>query len=193
MLARSQANGAVGPAGTYDFRKTSFPSIVLAHDRGVPFVVGAPGAIYDTKAPYTLVLLPQDSPVRTGRDANGLTFSVSALGDLGHFALRAWVDRNGGDSRSLHIVELPFPAVPAAVEEGRSAGGVISEPTISRAQAMGKFRFIRHADAIATRFYVTVWFATREYAGASRDRAHLLAGDGAGAPTRTPTTTRLPR
>lgn len=163
-----QANGAVGPAavaaGTYDFGKTSFPSIVEAHDRGVPFVVVAPGAIYDTKAPYTLVLVPLDSPIRTGRDANGLTFSVSALGDLGDFALRAWVDHNGGDSHSLHVVELPFPAVPAAVEEGRIAGGVVSEPTISRAQATGKFRFIRHADAIATRFYVTVWFATRDYA-----------------------------
>ncbi len=166
QVDRQNSGAAVAAAvasGTYDFGKSSLPSLIEAHERGVPFVLVAPAALYDPRAPYAAVLIGRDSPIRTGKDANGLTFSVAALSDLGHVALQAWVDRNGGDSKSVHFVEIPFSAVAPAVDQGRVAGGEVSEPTMAAALATGKFRIINTGLAIAPSFYITAWFTTRDY------------------------------
>jgi NitT/TauT family transport system substrate-binding protein len=163
---RQNSGAAVAAAvasGTYAFGKSSLPSLIEAHERGIPFVLVAPGALYDVRAPYSAVLIPKDSPVRSGKDANGMTFAVAALSDLGHVALQAWVDRTGGDSKSLHYVEIPFAAVAPAVEQGRVAGGEVSEPTLAAALATGKFRALNTGVAIAPSFYITAWFTTRDF------------------------------
>lgn len=166
VVDRQNSGAAVAAAvasGSYDFGKSSLPSLIEAHERGVPFVLVAPAAVYDPRAPYAAILIGKDSPIRTGKDANGLTFAVAALSDLGHVALQAWVDQNGGDSKSLHYVEIPFPAVAPAVDQGRVAGGEVSEPTMASALATGKFRTINTGSAIAPSFYITAWFTTKEY------------------------------
>jgi NitT/TauT family transport system substrate-binding protein len=166
-IERQNNGAAIASAvagGAFEFGKSSLPSLIQAHDRGVPFVSVAPGAIYDTKAPYAVTLLPKDSPVRSGKDAANLTFSAASLSDLGHLAMRAWVDKHGGDSTTVKFVEIPFTAVAAAVQQGRVAGGELSEPTLDSAMATGNFRFLKTGDAIASSFYITVWFTTKEYA-----------------------------
>jgi NitT/TauT family transport system substrate-binding protein len=178
QIDRQNSGAAVAAAvasGAYAFGKSSLPSLIEAHERGVPFVLVAPGALYDPRAPYAAVLVGKDSPIRTGRDANGLTFSVAALSDLGHVALQAWVDKDGGDSKSLHFVEIPFSAVAVAVEQGRIAGGELSEPTMASALATGKFRILNTGISIAPSYYITAWFTTSEYSAKHPDVVRSFA------------------
>ena len=47
----------------------------------------------------------------------GKTLAVNGLGTIPHVGARAWVDQNGGNSKTLHFFELPAAAVEAGVIE----------------------------------------------------------------------------
>jgi NitT/TauT family transport system substrate-binding protein len=56
--------------------------------------------------------------------------------------IASWVDANGGDSSTLHFIELPVSSVFAALEQGRIDAGAAFEPQLSQAVAAGKARFL---------------------------------------------------
>jgi NitT/TauT family transport system substrate-binding protein len=150
-------------AGTFDIGKSSITGLFTAHDRGIPFVMIAPAVVYDGATPYAGLIVRADSPVKRGKDLVGAVVGVAALGDLGAVATQVWVDKDGGDPTAMHFVELPFSAVPAAVDEGRIAAGEMSMPTLAVALATGKYRLVPTYSAISTSFINTVWFTTADY------------------------------
>jgi NitT/TauT family transport system substrate-binding protein len=150
-------------AGTFDIGKSSITGLFTAHDRGIPFVMIAPAVVYDGAAPYAGLIVRADSPVKRGKDLAGAVVGVAALGDLGAVATQVWVDKDGGDASTIRFVELPFSAVPAAVDEGRIGAGEMSMPTLAVALATGKYRLVPTYSAISTSFINTVWFTTADY------------------------------
>jgi ABC-type nitrate/sulfonate/bicarbonate transport system substrate-binding protein len=166
-IERQSSGAAVAAAvasGAYDIGKSSITSLFDAHQRGIPFLMIAPSVVYDSAAPYAGLIVRKDAGMRTGKDANNGVVAVAALSDIGRLAMQAWVDQNGGDPATLRFVEIPFPAVPAAVDEGRVIAGEMSMPTMAAALATGKFRLIPAYDAIATSYLNTAWFTTADYA-----------------------------
>jgi NitT/TauT family transport system substrate-binding protein len=167
LLERQSSGAAVAAAvasGAYDIGKSSITSLFDAHDRGIPFVMIAPGVVYDSAAPYAGLIVRKDTGLRTGKDTNNGVVAVAALSDIGRLAMQAWVDKSGGDPATLRFVEIPFPAVPAAVDQGRVIAGEMSMPTMAEALATGRFRLIPAYDAIATSYLNTAWFTTVDYA-----------------------------
>jgi len=133
-VAAAVAGGAV-PIG-----KASLLSIILAHTRGVPFTIIAPCAVADASGDYTGLLVLKDGPIHTARDLNGKTVSVPALNDMQSLALHAWIDVNGGDSKTVSFIEAPVTAAGAAIDANRIAAGVITNPSLAKSLATGKYR-----------------------------------------------------
>ena len=59
---------------------------------------------------------------------------------------------------------MPFALMGPALERGTVAGAVISEPSLSAAKAAGAHVFAKTYDAIATRFLISGWFTTTDFA-----------------------------
>jgi NitT/TauT family transport system substrate-binding protein len=90
--------------------------------------------------------------------------------------MRAWIDQHGGDSQSVRVIEVPYPALIAAVDEGRIAMATMIQPILSAALASGKVRmFAKTYDAIAPRFYITTWMTRTSFASDSPEVCRRFA------------------
>jgi NitT/TauT family transport system substrate-binding protein len=164
------AAAAAVAGGAAQIGISSLMNLLEAHERGVPFILVAPGSVITTDDGYSQFIVLKDAPIRTARDLNGKTIAVPALRDLQSAAIMNWMDRNGGDPNSVRFVELPVSAAAVAVEEGRVDGANVNTPTLTRALDRGKVRVLAQIfNAIGPRFLNTAWFATTDYVNANRD------------------------
>jgi NitT/TauT family transport system substrate-binding protein len=141
-----------------------------------------PAALYDSAHPVTVMLAPKARPVHSGADLNGKTISVPAPNDLGEIATRNWVDRHGGDSKSVHYVtDVGFTEVAAALNSGRVDAAEMSEPLTTEIMPSVSFAAATFDD-IAPRFVIGVFLARNAWlhahpAAARRFVAAMTAGD----------------
>ena len=171
-IEKSTSGVAIAAAvvsGSYDIGKSSITPIFDAHEKGIPFVLIAPSAIYESKTPYSGLLSAASAPIGTGKDLAGKIVGVNSLGDIGQVAINAWVDKTGGDPAALKYVEIPMPATPAALDQGRVQAGEMVFPPLARAMATGKYKFVPVFSAIAPTFLFSVWFTTKDYAAKHPD------------------------
>lgn len=159
---RSGTAIAAGVAGgAYQIGKSSIVPLIIAHAKGIPFVLVAPGGLYRSAAPHIGLLVAASSPIRTAAQLNGKTLGVSALDDLYTLGIKDWMDQNGGNSTTLKIVELPLSAVDGALLSGRIDAGGSAMPQMQQALDSGKERVLAYMfDAIAPEFMYTAWFST---------------------------------
>jgi NitT/TauT family transport system substrate-binding protein len=164
----AMASAVVG--GGLNIGGTSVMGLIAAHLKGVPFQIIAPATVYvSAKAPEKLVVR-KDSPIHTAADLNGKTIGSPSLSDLYAISTYAWVDQNGGDSKSLHEIEVPSAAAPAMLDAGRIDAAVLPEPLLSQTVNAGTTRVIgKPYDAIGLHFLVAGFFAMADFINANRD------------------------
>lgn len=145
-----------------------------AHLRGIPFVIFAPGAFYDTKAPTSVGVVAPNSPYKRPRDLAGTTVGGLSVGGLDQLALWAWVDHDGGDVSTLKFVELSDAIMAEALAQGRVSCCSMGEPQLSAAG--DRIRVLGKAwDAIAPVFMQTAWFTTADWLAKNKDTAKRLS------------------
>jgi NitT/TauT family transport system substrate-binding protein len=141
--------------------KSNLLSLMGARSHGIPLQLVAPGELWLSDKPISAMIVVKDGPIATAKDLNGKTLPAGGLHDLLETASRAWVDANGGDSKTLHFIEMSSSIAPQALIDGRVAAATLSTPYLGTALASGKFRILgRPEDAIAKRFMITGWFAS---------------------------------
>ena len=163
------ADAAAVAAGSLDIVQSSLPSIASAHERNIPFVLVAPGAVYTSKAPTSALVVSKSSPIKTAKDLIGKTIANNALKNIGEIAADAWLDAGGADVASVRIIELPLPAMASALEQGRIDAAILVEPSLGEALA-GNARVLAYAySSIASTFLLSAYFATPTWAKANSD------------------------
>lgn len=167
VLQKASSGSAVAAAvagGAVNIGKSSLVSLLAGRSKGFPYVLVAPAGIYSGDDPTSGIIVATTSTLKTGKDCNGKIMGVGALGDLTALGAMAWVDANGGDSKTLRYVELPASAIAAAVEAGRIDAGTMPNPQFGLALMSGKVRLLANANtAIAHRFLQAAYFATTDY------------------------------
>ena len=88
-----------------------------------------------------------------------------------------WVDKNGGDSKTLKFIEMSGAGRARARSKRAASTAPISTRRRSRARLEGgKVRVLAQVfDAIAPRFANTGWFTTEDYASKNRDVVEKFA------------------
>lgn len=155
-------NGVVISAGILsggtDIGEVNVLSLISAHARHVPLSIVAPGALCTTEMSLGHMMVLQGSPIRTAADLNNKTVAVNSLKGIGWIAAANWMDHNGGDSRSVHFIEMAFSLMPPALQEGRIEAALIQEPTLTRTARAGGVRSIGEPYAsIAPRWLLSAW------------------------------------
>jgi NitT/TauT family transport system substrate-binding protein len=176
LLANSGGIPAGLASGAYSIVGLPVTLVALAREKGIPMVMIAPLSLYVSTTPDHAIVVPKNSPFRKASDLNGKTIAVRDLGNMSYLAARAWMDKNGGDSKSVHWYELPDTLDAAALQAGRLDAASISEPALDAALQGGDIRVLAPVfDAIAPRFLVSGCVTTDAFAKAHPDLIRTYA------------------
>lgn len=170
-----EALNAALAAGSLDVITGTVVPVAQAYTHGIDLRVIAPGLIYDRgQGQSVVVVVAANSAVTKAADLNGKTVAVNGLGDLTHLALLAWLGTNGADLKSVKLLEVPFPAVGPALDQGRIDAALLVEPFTTALK--GKVRVIGDTMAvIGPRFIGTVWVSNLAWLGQNREAARRFA------------------
>lgn len=161
-IAAAVASSAV------DFGYSDMVALAKAHTRGVEFLAVAPAAIWSPSAKLGAIVVAKTSAIRGAKDLGGKILAVPGLGTLAEYGPRAWIDKNGGNAASVRFIEMPYSAMPAALQAGRVDAAYVSEPYLTIAG--DSTRLLGYAfDAVAPTFVQTGYFTSPQYAKAHPD------------------------
>lgn len=157
VLAQAVAGGAL------DIGVSNVATIGAASLRGLPFRFIAPAAVVKPGTPPTdVVMVRKDSGIGPGPSINGKSIAINGLKDLQEIEARGWVDKFGGDSRTIKFIEVPFPAMGGALQEKRVDVIFPTEPFSTADASFGKV--IGDAfDGVGPRFMLLGWFASEHW------------------------------
>jgi ABC-type nitrate/sulfonate/bicarbonate transport system substrate-binding protein len=157
-------------AGDVTIAGMTIPGLALAHEKGLPLVIVAPSAIYSSAAPTAGIFVLKDSPYKKASDLNGKTLTTLDISNMGYYGAKAWIDRNGGDSKSIKWFEMPESAALAAMQAGRVDAAEVSEPSLDIAIHGPDARLLAPCyDAIGDRFLISAFFTSAGFAKAHPD------------------------
>jgi NitT/TauT family transport system substrate-binding protein len=157
------AIAAAVASGALDLGLSDLMSVINAHSRGLPFVYAAPGLLTTLKAPTVGILIPANSAIKDARDLNGKTVAVSALKNIAQITASAWIDANGGDSKSVKFVEVPFPQLVPALATGRIDASLANEPWMTLAADGGNRLVFMEKGALSPAFLLSGWVTTKDW------------------------------
>ena len=169
-LQNGAAVAAAVAGGSIDMGKGSTLTEVLAHAKGLPFVVTWNLDNYSSTAPNVAMLVRNDSPLKSVKDLAGKTIGVIGLQDLNTLTIYALLDQNGVDPATVKFIEVPNSASIAALEQGRIDATVALEPTYTTAMSTNEFRVLAYPwTALAKKFSDAVLFSTTDWVAAHKD------------------------
>lgn len=152
-------------AGTYEIGKGSAIGVFNAYLHGLPIRIIGNGPMWDERTPFSMMIVATDSPAKDGSFFNGKTLCTAALRDLNELAMCAWIDQNGGDSKSINWVEAPNSAAGVGVADHRFAATMLQEPQLSSALEAGTVRAFAPAyNGIAPHFSTALYFVQADWA-----------------------------
>jgi NitT/TauT family transport system substrate-binding protein len=140
---------------------------------GAPFTFLAGGGMYSTHSPITALCVLRSGPIRKPKDLLGKTIAVVTTGDLTQIGLSAWLDKNAIDPAKVHLIQIPFSEMNAALQNGLADSAVITEPWLSQALHGGNARaFAKLYDAVAPEFLIGIWFTSTQWYAKNQTAAH---------------------
>ncbi len=142
-------------------------SLAVAHSKGIPVVLIAPGASW-TSASETSVGIVAGPAVQSLKDLVGGTIAVPSLQDLLTVSTKGFLDKNGVDSASVHFTEMPPASMPAALQAQRVTAVAVYDPFRSQSISQGGHMIGSPYSSIAPSFLVTAFFAYRPWVDAHR-------------------------
>ena len=137
-----QGGAAIVPgvvSGQFQFGFSNVTSLIIARSKGVPLKIVAAGnsSTGEAGTDFSEVLVKTDSPIQSAKDLAGKTVAINTLKNIGDTTIRQSIKKAGGDPTAVKFVELPFPDMPAALQEGRVDAVWVVEPFVTIAKDQG--------------------------------------------------------
>ena len=141
-------------------------SFMVAHDKGLPIQVLCGSDVNGLAKPTVgMLCVTPSSPIKTAKDLADKTIGVSSLSNTNVYAVKAWIDKSGGDAKLSKYVEIPISEMAQAVESGHidagSVDGSVYAPEAARLRMIANTYI-----AIAPNFVAGVWFASTAWIAA---------------------------
>jgi NitT/TauT family transport system substrate-binding protein len=155
-------------SNSIDIGGSNIISLAAAYKRGLPVTIIGAGGMHVTGSLATQLMVKKDSPIHTAADLSGKVIGCTGLADVGQFGPELWIDKNGGKASTVKFIEVPFPQLPSALEQGRVDAAWLAEPFVHAAEPFSR-TLATCFDAVAPRWMLGAWFTTPAYASAHRD------------------------
>lgn len=117
-------------SGEYDLGYLNAPAVLAARGNGVPVksVMTTSNNSGDAADFPIQIVVPTDSPVEGPEDLAGLRIATDTLFQLPDLGARGALLDAGVDPSELEIIEINFPDMGTAMEQGRVDAAIMSEP-----------------------------------------------------------------
>ena len=162
--------------GAADIGQSNAVSVAQAHERGIPVVIIAGANRYLVQADESGLVTAVDSPIHSAQDLNGKTVAISGIRGIQELGLRNWMDKNGGDSKTVKLLDMPFTAMTASIAQHRVDAALVTQPELQAALDTKQFRLVADVyAAIAKDFLLGGWIATTPFVQAHPDLAAAFA------------------
>jgi NitT/TauT family transport system substrate-binding protein len=171
-------NGAATVAaivgGSLDVGIANVATLAAARARGVNARFIAPAAVSTPTQQTDLLMVAISSPITKAADLNGKTIATTALKSLQQVTGSAWVDKNGGDSKTVKWVEIPFPQMAGALDAQRVDAAMISEPFVTLSRKTSR-SLASTLQSIGPRYLLLGWCAADDWLVANPETARKFA------------------
>lgn len=176
-MPNTPAIAAAVASGALEAGYVTIDSIATIHQQHIPLVVIAPAAeyLYPAGARTIGVIVTPNSPIHQPKDLEGKVVALPAVHSLGSTAISTWMDANGANSTLVKYVEIPFPAMTAALDAGRIDAAFEVEPFFS-ASAKHERVLTDAYSSISKHFLLSVWVAQTGWAKDHPDLVRRFAG-----------------
>lgn len=150
-------------------------AIVLANafNRGLPMAAIAGGGLFETRNPTSALCVAKTGNATTAKNLEGQTVAVGTLVSLTSIAIKMWLQRGGANVADVRFVEMPFSAMPQALERGTVAAAYVIEPQLSQDAETLRVVAIPYG-AIAPSFPISLLVSTRGWVAQNPDLARGL-------------------
>jgi NitT/TauT family transport system substrate-binding protein len=162
-------------SGSLQVGASNIASLANARENGLLVKVFAPAGMASPKTMTDVLMVRPDSPIKTIADLNGKTVAINATKTMQDAAFRLWIDKHGGDSTTIKLIEIPFPSMLAALDSGRVDAAIPSEPFTSEGLATNRVLGGVYG-SMPGPILVFGFFATDAWLGANPDLAVKFAG-----------------
>ena len=172
-----QSGPVIAPAvigGTLDVGAANIASIAAARERGLNLKFFAPASQAVPATATDVIMVKNGSPITNAADLNGKTVAIVAMKTMQHAAFLLWVDKHGGDSKTVKLIEIPFPEMIGALDSGRVDAAIPSEPFTSQGRDANKIIGGVYGSMPST-ILVFGFFATDAWLAAHPDQATKFA------------------
>jgi NitT/TauT family transport system substrate-binding protein len=161
-------------AGALDIAITDPTVICTAHLRGVSFKIIAPAGIATPDTHTDPIMVAADSAIMKASDLNGKTIGIVGIKGLQQITAMSWVDKHGGDSKTLKFAELGFPEMTPSLKQGRVDAVLLTEPFVSAAKGIAR-PLGNVLDGVANRFLFLGFFTSETWLATHADVAERFA------------------
>jgi NitT/TauT family transport system substrate-binding protein len=150
--------------GQIQFAANDPVGVITAISKNVPVEFVAAAGYPSTNPAQDITGLMVKPSIRSAAGLDGKTVAVNALGGNLELAAKAAIDKAGGDSGSIKFVVMSLPTMNAAVESGKVAGAVDSEPFIASGKASGLSDLLSVASTAEPGVPTVVYMTSKSYA-----------------------------
>jgi NitT/TauT family transport system substrate-binding protein len=147
-----------------------------AFARGSPVRVLAAGQLFRVEDSKSFALVVRaDAPYHAAKDLNGKKIGAASPVSIVGIGPKAWIDRNGGDSSTVEVVQVPFGTVEQALETGRVDAVSATLSDLAAVKNI-EIRVLGYpTDAIGPPFIGSAWYAHTAWISANRELARRCA------------------
>jgi NitT/TauT family transport system substrate-binding protein len=170
--------------GQIQFAANDPVGVITAISENVPVVFVAAAGYPSTDPSKDITGLMVKPSIKSAADLDGKTIAVNALGGNLELAAKAAIDKAGGNSSSMKFVVMSLQTMDAAVESGKVAGAVESEPFITSGKSSGLSDLLSVASTAEPGVPTVVYMTSKSFASSHPDEvtkfiASLNAADSA--------------
>jgi len=135
MVAGGSAALPAMVAGDLQFSSSNWTTVLQAAGQGLPVQM-----VWEMTGPkdgVNGIMVKGDSPAQTAADLRGQRVAVNTLAGLVELQVRECMAAAGLQEGDFELVEIPFPDMPAAIQQGNVGGAFIGEPFVTLAEDQG--------------------------------------------------------
>ncbi|MBB3084341.1 ABC transporter substrate-binding protein [Geodermatophilus sabuli] len=135
MVAGGSAALPAMVAGDLQFSSSNWTTVLQAASQGLPAQM-----VWEMTGPkegVNGIMVAGSAPYQSPADLRGQRVAVNTLAGLVELQVRECMAANGLQEGDYELVEIPFPDMPAAVQQGNVAAAFIGEPFTTLAEDQG--------------------------------------------------------
>jgi NitT/TauT family transport system substrate-binding protein len=163
-----EGGAALIPALLSDHSQFAFVGVIpaitaVSKNLPIEIVTSSDDAAAVEEKDWQTLVVPKGSSVKDVSDLPGKTIAVNALRGLAEVVISRSLEKQGIDYKKVKLLEVPFPEMPAALDQQRVDAALLTEPFLSAVLADGGTQIDAPSVETLPSFPNGVYVASKEY------------------------------